>query len=342
MPAKWASQWANQPRGPLGEQQQQQQQQQQQHQNQHQHQHQHQQPLPRSATNRTRSLFEAGAHEGPLVGALSPSKSLRGAAKIDGPAASGKQAPGSFRGGIAGYLASKLSNLASLGGGGAGGSGSGSHQPGGHSSSASVPSSPAAFNKRVQGQLGGPFMPSRLSRAFAASERSGHNQLVGPHLSAQASGPPALSQFELTLAAIAATSRDYNGCDFILILESSSSGGSGVNLNSASGAPEANQQASGCGGGGGGQLAASLSSALIIHLVAPNLQEKAAWMSDISQVSGVRVSSHWFRLFPFRPIERPPIHRPGPSVGFDGLAPGLGAQPLDSTPFGLNKQCRAI
>lgn len=111
------------------------------------------------------------------------------------------------RGRIAGYLATKLSNLANLGG-----------------------------QQHQQQQAGGcsSAPPSPLHKTRNASQ-----QLFGQWR--RAGSPSCVS-----------LSREFSGCDFILLLDSA------------------------------GQ---SHNSPLVIHLVAPNLQEKAAWMSDISQVS---------------------------------------------------------
>lgn len=101
--------------------------------------------------------------------------------------------------------------------------------------------------------------------------------------------------------------KDYAGCDFILFLESTSklnlaqsSSAVGHLAGGPGGAPCAGAGLGGGGGGGAGANQSNHHSAnnnpLIIHLVAPNLQEKAAWMSDISQVSLFRVFPP-FRLF---------------------------------------------
>lgn len=94
--------------------------------------------------------------------------------------------------------------------------------------------------------------------------------------------------------------RDFNGCDFILLLDPSSGNGTGKGLGANSGAAH-----SGTSGSAGQALGSTLMSGpslsgtdsfglvgelqrpLAVHLVAPNVQEKAAWMSDISQVSSL-------------------------------------------------------
>lgn len=119
------------------------------------------------------------------------------------------------RGRIAGYLASKLSNLTGLSG-----------QPG----SATARSSSSA-------------PPSPLNRARNQGAPSG-----GRWLNARANNQQRPSQVE--------PSRDHAGCDFMLVLEQAAKPG-----------------------------AAQSAAALVVHLVAPNTQEKAAWLSDISQVS---------------------------------------------------------
>lgn len=142
-----------------------------------------------------------------------------------------KAQPGTSRSRIAGYLATKLSTLTNLG---AQQPGTPTQQAQGPPLSASAPPSP--LNKRQRRPTGGG------PAAAAASSRFG---LFG-------------DQSPLYLA------KDYAGCDFVLLLESTSNSGSS---------------------GSGSAPQPSAASPLLIHLVAPNLQEKAAWMSDISQVS---------------------------------------------------------
>lgn len=240
----------------------------------------------------------------------------------------------SSRSRIAGYIAAKLSNLASLGYSGH------NQQQQHHGSAQSCSAPPSPLNKQrkpalVTGAqqhgsiLATPLRKSKSSRkkpskSAAGGAAGGHQQA---HYSAHfgdAHQPP------FTI------SKDYGGCDFILFVEFPSSsgqrlasGGGGCDLpggnQSASGAASASCSGggatAGCGSGpacqvaGGGQASSGAGAGtnsgslgpttttasgcpatahgapigpLIIHLVAPNLQEKAAWMSDISQVSSAR------------------------------------------------------
>lgn len=188
---------------------------------------------------------------------------------------------GSSRGRIAGYLATKLSNLTNL----AGGAGNLSQQ---QQQSSSAPPSPLC--KRSAGS-----QPS-------AKKRNSSHYSSGPASTcpAAAGGPESghHSRFPFYLP-----NKDYGGCDFILILEapfhhqknstasanhalaSTSSGSATAGsspMSSAANATTFGHQSSSKDSASAGQ---QLNSTLIIHLVAPNLQEKAAWMSDISQVS---------------------------------------------------------
>lgn len=251
----------------------------------------------------------------------------------------------SFRSGFTSYLANKLSILTNLGGGGGGGG------------TVSTPSSPALTMPSRRKQ-----QTSRAEIYTTAPSTPAKHMLDGTSATAAATNHkwwPAFSQaslFDQTMAAIAQASRDFGGCDFVLLLDASKPsaicGGANANAiaRSKSGSAAATAIASGTsqsttnavatmtsaigssellatGGGGGksragscsstaavagsaasvatGTAAASsaansnehhsnsaahfgssaLASTLIIHLVAPNLQEKAAWMSDISQVS---------------------------------------------------------
>lgn len=103
--------------------------------------------------------------------------------------------------------------------------------------------------------------------------------------------------------------KDYGGCDFILFVESTSGKPTMSSFSSSTKTTSANASghqtsshanslstggsanaatgaSSGCSvGGSGTNVGAPGGGPIIIHLIAPNLQEKAAWMSDISQVS---------------------------------------------------------
>lgn len=301
---------------------------------------------------------------------------------------------GKLRGGLAGYLVTKLTSLTSGLGGGLSSAaevlaaGSPTRQQarnGGGGAPRSAPATPSRHAHTAQqadpancAAAGGP--PPQPGVGGAASQRNSRaGSLAAGRLPTQQhqsmgwvapSGP--LSAFDQTLLQIATTSRDYNGCDFILLLEcslsaqSTSSGGvlmasSLVASSLGGGGGPASQQtgatlpssgrsslASGLPAGGpnargstsaasgsvsfasgadfaslashhheqthrhsrhqqhqqqqqheagsanqhgrpsessGANLHAGVTTTLIIHLVAPNLQEKAAWMSDISQVS---------------------------------------------------------
>lgn len=121
-----------------------------------------------------------------------------------------RRARPSERSRIAGYLASKLSNLTGLSG----------NQTQATKGSSSAPPSP--LNR-----------PGTSSSGRKSNSRSNNYRLAPV---------------------------DYAGCDFILLLDK-----------------PANGQAS------------SSTLPMLVHLVAPNMQEKAAWLSDISQVSVVCV-----------------------------------------------------
>ncbi|CAA3006358.1 Hypothetical predicted protein [Olea europaea subsp. europaea] len=294
---------------------------------------------------------------------------------------SSKSHSSSFRGGLAGYLVSKLSNLTNLGGSSSGamstpsspavGSASARDSSVGKrhaatTSSTTCPSTPSSgplarphrklLNSSSGGGGGGGGggcdksscssglrggdnnhnTPSR-DLVAATGKLDKHHQSVGKanshsgnfngplhsnhsnHSHFAAASQQHASLFDQTMAAIAQTSRDYAGCDFILLLESNklSHSSAGAGGGTAGGAGTQIGQSGGGGGGGGpgggggsdssGLAAGSASAAdhagaslssgpagrfvsssgpstLIIHLVAPNLQEKAAWMSDISQV----------------------------------------------------------
>lgn len=183
--------------------------------------------------------------------------------KYSSPAKTGS----SSRGRIAGYLATKLSNLTNLAGGSNNNSSGGAT---GISQSSSAPPSP--LYKRASNS-------AHTTSQQLAQTRKRSNQSAG--------GQVDRSLFYLP-------NKDYGGCDFILILECPSlSSVSASHLGgSSSGAAASSGLLGSSQGGAGGQSASKgqgdylhSGNPLVIHLVAPNLEEKAAWMSDISQVS---------------------------------------------------------
>lgn len=282
--------------------------------------------VAKSAQQRTGSLFSVPDHQAyeppdancngtmgeplELVGLDVPddiSERSRSSARIDDivqlapapppPQASPPKLPttGGFRAGIAGYLANKLSTLASLG------CGNQQQQQQQQAASLSMPSSPA-FSKR--GQLNSaPATPIKLAKGTYHCQENHCSRSARSSLASRASMASQLTQagpFEQMLAAIAQTTRDHGGCDFVLMLESSlsakaASAASGSTRCSVAAQQneQSNHQTTGASGPGGasslvvsgGVGAPSSSTTLIIHLVAPSLQEKTAWISDISQVS---------------------------------------------------------
>jgi len=150
----------------------------------------------------------------------------------------------SSRGRIAGYLATKLSNLTSLASGGGGAISVLIQQN--HFGSSSAPPSPLTKRDQAHTSWQGSMQTKRPNRRSSVRQSA----LLGD-----------CNHFYLT--------KDFGGCDFVLLVESTSKSGNQANSS----------------GGQGTHTSTTSSSSLVIHLVAPNLQEKAAWMSDISQVS---------------------------------------------------------
>lgn len=148
---------------------------------------------------------------------------------------------------IAGYLVTKLSNLTSL--------------------AASSSASQAAWCGQLNTSSSMSAPASPLNKTRQPSPRANLSSVLDSNQ-------------------LANCGRDYSGCDFLLLIDVSAktitgagqSTGSGNNQASSSSCPSlSNSNLTGQSGNN--------SSLLVIHLVAPNLQEKAAWMSDISQVS---------------------------------------------------------
>lgn len=258
------------------------------------------------------------------------------------------------RSGIASYLANKLSNLTNFASGGSGSSSSQQQQQNSSSDQQNNPFAP----------MSAPSSPlnhkHRTSTSTTNSTSTQQQQQQPPKTWLLSSATS--SSFPATVG------RDYGGCDFILLFESSSSlsaaatatksgsisigasgsggtvgaGSTGMPSSSAAVAAAAAASAVGCTangsssqlldsgaplcvGSGGAQTAVSGAFGLgfglglgfgstqsagsgggpvytgAIHLVAPSLQEKAAWMSDISQVSsgGANLDSLVWRLLYF-------------------------------------------
>lgn len=322
------------------------------------------------ATTSTDHIGALGQPQRQPRGSAEHSNNDKNCVRIDDTPA--KSAPtgksGSFRSGITGYLASKLSNLTGFNA--AGGIGNNNdnnnlasnNNNNNNNNSCSMPSSPS-LSKRGQ-QCSAPATPIKLSKQHMMmmmnnninlpdGQRANRHSLQSPmgsgaHTtstggasnSAANSSPaagPMWSVFEQSLVAVARTTRDFNGCDFLLLVESKSLSSAGGCSNSSSAIGQNVQtgksqgQSSGVVGSGGGgssktshasqttgasaatqgvnctlpggssastatpnagSLGASAGCSqqqhqqmLIIHLVAPSLQEKTAWISDISQVS---------------------------------------------------------
>lgn len=220
-------------------------------------------------------------------------------------------AAASSRSRIAGYIVTKLSNLTNLGS-------SSTHNQQQHQS-CSAPPSPLIKKRNSSGQQqtissGQQLQQSILATPIRRPKSSSRKRAPKTAATDQAQQQPLADwQQQQPLFSI---SKDYGGCDFVLYLESSSSSLFGAN-SKLSGSQALSQSAAGGGGatsgtssaahgqqatagqlgssgtGAGSGTSSSLPTSgcsnwggpLIIHLVAPNLQEKAAWMSDISQVS---------------------------------------------------------
>lgn len=170
---------------------------------------------------------------------------------------------GSSRRRLAGYLATKLSNLTNLASGG------GSQlQVSGGASSSSAPTSPLTKRSGMNQlqQHGGATKDRRLNSGSVSGlvKNTASNQQHYYYYFGQSPFYPA---------------KDYGGCDFILLIEATS------NLSGSNASQTNTNTNSLSGGGGSGAGSGNSGHPIAVHLVAPNLQEKAAWMSDISQVS---------------------------------------------------------
>lgn len=231
---------------------------------------------------------------------------------------------GSSRRKIAAYLTSKLYNLTNLASGSA------------NSNSNSNSSSTNIHNQASNYSMSAPPSPlnKRASSSSAGGSNSGHSGAGGASNKRQ---PLRQSIYGADCQLPFYLSKDYGACDFILFVESTSvkqqplmsmsakssmTTSSGATLqtqihhhasniasagnysaNLTSGTTSHNSSSMGGGnssqfGGSGANFAfGSGSGPIIIHLIAPNLQEKAAWMSDISQVSNLDELSRGSSLF---------------------------------------------
>lgn len=206
---------------------------------------------------------------------------------------------------FAGYLASKFSNLTNLTGSGA--NTNGLNQPT-HPQSSSSSEPPSPLNKRqIKGSSSqtptNSYFGHYPSNCFASVTNSGSAATGSTKRPSNNAAPTNKRNSNET--PLFQVTKDYAGCDFILFLESTSKLNLAQSSSTAGHVAGGSTSASGSGVGvsGGGTGANQLNHSannnpLIIHLVAPNLQEKAAWMSDISQVS-------LFGVFPlFRSFDR--------------------------------------